>query len=42
MDLETLKQTARKDLPITDEEKIDQESYKNQTIKQKWLEYKSE
>ncbi len=42
MDLETLKQTARKDLPITDEEKIDQESYKNQTIKQKWLDYKSE
>ena len=33
MDLETLKRTAREDLPLTDLEHIDQESFKNQMIK---------
>ena len=42
MDLETLKQIAKEDLPITDQEHIDQESFKNQMIKQKWLDLKSE
>ena len=42
MDLETLKKTAREDLPVTDQEHIDQESFKNQTIKQKWLDFKSD
>jgi len=35
MDLETLKRTAREDLPVSDHEHIDQESFKNQMIKQK-------
>ena len=42
MDLETLKRTAREDLPVTDLEHIDQESFKNQMIKQKWLDYKAD
>ena len=41
MDLETLKNTAREDLPVTDQEHIDQESFKNQMIKQKWLDFKA-
>ena len=40
MDLEVLKETAKTDLPISDFERIDQESYKNQVIKQKWLDFK--
>jgi hypothetical protein len=42
MDLETLKRTAREDLPVTDLEHIDQESFKNQMIKQKWLDFKAD
>ena len=42
MDLEVLKKTAREDLPITDLEHIDQESFKNQMIKRKWLDYKAD
>jgi len=41
MNLEDLKIEARKDLPILDHEHMDQESYKNQVIKPKWLEYKT-
>ena len=39
--LEELKNEAREDLAITRLENFDQESYKNQTIKPKWLEYKT-
>jgi len=39
--LEELKHEAREDLAITRLENLDQESYKNQTIKPKWLEYKT-
>ena len=39
--LEELKHEAREDLAITRLEHLDQESYKNQTIKPKWLEYKT-
>jgi uncharacterized protein (DUF2344 family) len=42
MNLDTLKNTARVDLPVTDLEHIDQESYKNQMIKQKWLDFKAD
>ena len=41
MTLEELKKEAYIDLPITDEEKLHKESYKNQEIKSKWLDYKS-
>ena len=41
MNLEQLKEQARKDLPITDHENLDQESYKNQNIKAKYLEHKT-
>ena len=36
MNLDELKIIAEKDLPVTNDEHIDQESYKNQVIKQKW------
>ena len=39
--LEELKHEAREDLAITRLEHLDQESYKNQTIKPKWFEYKT-
>ncbi len=39
MDLDVLKRTAKEDLPVTDQEHIDQESYKNQMIKRKWLDF---
>ena len=39
--LEELKHEAKEDLAITRLEHLDQESYKNQTIKPKWLEYKT-
>ena len=39
--LEELKTEARQDLAITRLEHLDQESFKNQTIKPKWLEYKT-
>ena len=41
MNLDQLKEEAYKDLPITDQEHLDQESYHNQDIKAKWLDYKS-
>ena len=41
MNLEQLKEEAYKDLPITDKEHLDQESFHNQDIKAKWLDYKT-
>ena len=41
MNLEELKTEAYKDLPITDQEHLDQESFRNQDIKSKWLDYKT-
>ena len=41
MNLDELKKEAYKDLPITNQEHLDQEAYKNQEIKAKWLDYKS-
>ena len=38
MNLEELKKEAYKDLPITDQEHLDQESFRNQEIKSKWFE----
>ena len=40
MTLEELQKEAREDLAIVDQEKLDQESYKNQNINAKWLEYR--
>ena len=41
MKLEELQKEAREDLVIIDQERLDQESYKNQNIKPKWLEYRT-
>ena len=41
MNLEELQNEARNDLAIVNQERLDQESYKNQNIKPKWLEYKT-
>ena len=41
MTLEELKQESYKDLPVKYVENIDQESFYNQEIKAKWLDYKS-
>ena len=41
MKLEELQNEARNNLAIVDQERLDQESYKNQNIKPKWLEYKT-
>ena len=41
MKLEELQNEARNDLAIIDQERLDQESYKNQNIKPKWLEYRT-
>ena len=41
MNLDELKLEAYKDLPITDQEHLDQESFRNQDIKAKWLDYKT-
>ena len=41
MNLDELKKEAYKDLPITDQEHLDQESFRNQEIKSRWLDYKS-
>ena len=41
MTLEELKQESYKDLPVKNVENIDQESFYNQEIKAKWLDYKS-
>ena len=39
--LKELQEEARVDLAIVNQENLDQESYKNQNIKPKWLEYRS-
>jgi hypothetical protein len=41
MKLEELQSEAKQDLQIIDQERLDQESYKNQNIKPKWLEYRT-
>ena len=41
MNLDQLKEEASHDLPITDQEHLDQEAYKNQILKPKWLDYKT-
>ena len=41
MNLEELQHEAREDLAIIDQERLDQESFKNQNIKPKWLEYRT-
>ena len=41
MNLDQLKEEALQDLPILDQEHLDQEAYKNQTLKPKWLDYKT-
>jgi len=41
MTLEELKQESYKDLPVKNMENIDQESFYNQEIKAKWLDYKT-
>ena len=41
MTLEELQKEAREDLVILNQERLDQESYKNQNIKPKWLEYRT-
>ena len=42
MNLDMLKKMSKEDLPVTDYEHIDQESFKNQLIKQKWLDFKAD
>ena len=41
MTLDELKTQASADLPISDQEHLDQESFRNQEIKAKWLDYKT-
>ena len=41
MNLDQLKEEASQNLPIIDQEHLDQEAYKNQTLKPKWLDYKT-
>ena len=41
MTLDELKQESYKDLPVKNVENLDQESFYNQEIKAKWLDYKS-
>tara|TARA_B100000029_G_scaffold111440_1_gene103433 strand:- start:1520 stop:1951 length:432 start_codon:yes stop_codon:yes gene_type:complete len=41
MTLDELKKESYKDLPVNNIENIDQESFYNQEIKAKWLDYKS-
>ena len=41
MNLEQLKEEASKDLPIKNQEHLDQEAYRNQVLKPKWLDYKT-
>ena len=41
MALEELQHEARQDLAVIDQERLDQESLKNQTIKAKWLEHRT-
>ena len=41
MNLNQLKNEARQDLPIIDQEHLDQEGFKNQVIAPKWLDYRT-
>jgi len=41
MNLDQLKNEANQDLPIIDQEHLDQEGFKNQVISPKWLDYKT-
>ena len=41
MTLDELKEEAKQDLPIINYEHHDQESYKNQELKSKWLDYRT-
>ena len=41
MTLEELQNEARQDLAVIDQERLDQESLKNQNIKAKWLEHRT-
>ena len=41
MTLEELQHEARNDLAVIDQERLDQELLKNQTIKSKWLEHRT-
>ncbi len=41
MKLEELQNEARTDLAITNHERLDQESFKNQKIKSKWLDHRT-
>ena len=41
MTLEELQKEAREDLAISNQERLDSESFKNQHIKSKWLEYRT-
>ena len=41
MNLDQLKEEAFQDLPLTNQEHLDQEAFKNQELKAKWLDYKS-
>ena len=41
MNLDQLKNEAKQDLPIIDQEHLDQEGFKNQVISPKWLDYKT-
>ena len=41
MKLEELQREAKQDLNITEQERLDQESYKNQNIKAKWLDHRT-
>ena len=41
MTIDELKEEAKKDLPIIDQEHLDQEGYKNQVLAPKWLDYRA-
>ena len=41
MNLDQLKNESRADLPIIDQEHLDQEGFKNQIISPKWLDYRT-
>jgi len=41
MNLDQLKNESRVDLPIIDQEHLDQEGFKNQIISPKWLDYRT-
>ena len=41
MNLHELKEEAKKDLPVIDQEHLEQEGYKNQVLAPKWLDYRT-